>query len=46
MGIPGPGHGSFRHNNNDTMNVLFCDGHAESFQIGTFPRRYLLPNFK
>lgn len=42
---PAPGM-RFRHNGNDTVNVLFCDGHVESFPLGSFPRRYLLVNHR
>jgi prepilin-type processing-associated H-X9-DG protein/prepilin-type N-terminal cleavage/methylation domain-containing protein len=36
----------FRHNGNTTVNVLFCDGHAESRGIGEITRRNMLINFK
>ncbi len=43
QGMPGM---RFRHNGNEVVNVLFCDGHAESFKLGSFPRKFLLVNHK
>lgn len=32
----------FRHNGDTVTNILFCDGHVESLQIGSIPRKMFL----
>lgn len=36
----------FRHNGNEVLNSLFCDGHVESFKLGDWKRKMLLVNWK
>lgn len=43
--LPHPGV-RYRHGNNDTVNVLFCDGHVQSLKIGKFTHRMVLPNLR